>query len=188
MFTSIVRKRTCTTMVFTTEEKNEQCAETPENLRLIALAKDRVNNRRVGDRALQQLIEQQRSNIRSAIRKRRINQPFLDAEELEFAAIEGIIKRLDRYDPSRGCKFSSWAYFGIFNGIEQVARNAKKNYKAKLEAQYNLPAYTDEEHQDSEFLEKIQEQIAVLPEAVQEVIYLVMEGWPYTEIGKMLGK
>ena len=74
--------------------------------------------------------------IRSIIGKiNRPNQPLSQIEDLESAAITGLLQAMDSYDCSRNIQFNTFAYYRIrgsiidyLRSIDQLPRKQRKNY------------------------------------------------------------
>ena len=106
----------------------------------------------MGNKTLQELIELYASNpvdalrnsiisksmplIRSIIGKiGRPDQPLSQREDLESAAITGLLQAMESYDCSRNIQFNTFAYYRIrgsivdyLRSIDQLPRKQRKNY------------------------------------------------------------
>ena len=81
--------------------------EKPEILQLISLAKNRSRNGRIGDRALQKLLEHVDGAINYHARRFHRQNPCVSIEDMRMESIKSVIERLEEYDETRA-SFKTW--------------------------------------------------------------------------------
>lgn len=69
-------------------------------------------------------------------------QGFMDFEDLISEGVLGLIHALDRFDPGRGLRFSSYAAKCIWGSILQGHRNLSTEHRKAQNSRQDVPSYT----------------------------------------------
>jgi RNA polymerase sigma factor (sigma-70 family) len=141
----------------------------------------------IGERALSKLHEAHIGLIRSQVRFYRnkgFNQKNVD---LEHEATCAFFAEINRYEPSKGARLSTWVFYGIRHRLQTITGIEIRVEKARLEAQLKAPAYTPaEEVQDSYLAAQLRAAMTWLNDRQFTIVTMQLEGLSWVEIGLRL--
>jgi RNA polymerase sigma factor (sigma-70 family) len=149
-------------------------------------AKERQIVRR-GDRALQQLLEVHQGLILRLVATYQAKGRNSRNTDLEQEAVLAFFDAVATYDPTKGSRLSTWAYFQVRARLQKVTGLLIKEAIATAKAMHSESTVTDPEPiQEQGFLQQLHSIIHKLTERQQKVVLLHLKGLGWAEIALKL--
>lgn len=141
---------------------------------------------RSGDLALKTLISLNEGMICALVLRYQPEKQGSADADLKQEAIAAFVDAIYRFDPARGAKLSSFAYFRIWARLKTVCDRHYRNTKAKKKAKVILSGIVEApEMVDSYEYEDLNAALLNLPDREQQIVLLVHQDTSYSVIAEL---
>lgn len=140
-----------------------------------------------GERALQQLWETHRGLVLRLVSNYQTKGYNLRDLDLKQEAMLGFFNAVITFDPSKGSKLSTWAYFQVRGRLQKIMQQAIHADIAKVRIRQVAPVFSKTNPiLDQGLCKELHSISNKLTKKQQQVISLYLEGWGWAEIALKL--
>ncbi|MCG9890355.1 MAG: sigma-70 family RNA polymerase sigma factor [Thermosynechococcaceae cyanobacterium MS004] len=150
------------------------------------LSSEGVRTKRAGENALQGLIEAHKHLIRHLVWQHQPQGLRVLDPDLEQEAIAAFIDAISRFDPDRGARLGSYAYFRIRASLQAIRSKQNRQTIAVAKSFAEAQEAMTPEFADCHETSLLHQAIALLPKRQQLAIRLYLEDKSYSIIAEQL--